>query len=83
MEKVFAVKFYCHNCGHSWWEEFCKGDKIHDGILSIKAPYVEDHRCTHSTDCPYCHTIKCPVCSADEEVSVEERKPLLWSEGEK
>lgn len=77
-EKVFTVKFHCNNCGHNWHEEFCRGDIIHDGIRGVVAPRVEDHRCTRSFSCPYCRNISCPICGAEEEVIIVERKPLLW-----
>jgi len=80
-EKVFTVKFRCHNCGHSWWEEFCRGDIVHDGTLGIEAPYVEDHRCSHDSNCPYCRYIQCPICGVEEEVSIEDRRPLKQEGG--
>jgi len=79
-KKAFAVQFQCHNCGHSWWEEFYKGDVVYSGILNIEAPYVKDHRCTHNRSCPYCRRIQCPICEAEEEVSIKDRKPLNTEE---
>jgi len=77
-KKAFAVKFQCRNCGYSWWEEFCKGDIVYNRKWNLEGPYVKDRRCTGGMDCPYCRYVKCPVCEAEKQVSVKERKPLIF-----
>lgn len=74
-KKVFVVDFKCHNCWHTWVEDFGAGDRIENAGLG-RNPYLFSADCTHTFACKNCRDIDCPICESDKDVTVTGRHTI-------
>jgi Zn finger protein HypA/HybF involved in hydrogenase expression len=77
---VFEVHLKCSNCGNSWLERFGIGTVVkQEGIfypkVMVHGPETHSFEAFTST----IHSLKCPVCDA-EDITVISRNPIKYEE---